>query len=893
MKKCASIVLLTICLLLSLLTFGAAADDAWNGTNVDTDWYEDGQSSFTISSGAELAGLAQLVNGGNSFSGKTITLGDNIDLGGHEWTPIGQSGKPFQGTFDGATYIISNLYINNDGLSNAGLFGIISSPATVKNVTVNGADITAKDGAGALFGSAFTGTVEKCKVTGTVKITAYYKVGGMAGEGYARFTNCSVEAAAGSTVTGVYKEANLEGDNVGGLIGYRGEGNIVTEDCSVTGLTVTGTRKVAGLIGSAFTNNKIENCSVSDIAVTSNASEEYITQNTNSAGIGGIVGVYTAIGNNDGTITDCKVENITLSSENPGISMGYITGGQRGTDQIEELPASENWTQSGNVISGENSGGNTGCVVVGSNYYATLPEAIRAAMGGTDKTVELLGDITVATWEQVWNITGITLEGNGHTLKVNAITSGENHDTVFHSAGGNTFSNLTIDLSGISVASQAQGYKAICSAPGDKFDNITVISGTAVPVYGIFVGGTDAEDETITITNCKFENCCYAVGAQPTTGTDSNLENLVVTGCTFTNCDYVGILYATDVTFTGNTVDSGKLNIMHPNQTVTDNSFTDGSRIKFYTNEATVEKNSVSADSKLDANTGVSDIDVSKNYWGGGAPSDAQLNGVSVTGNDEFYLDPSMDEEDLNTYVPPCTVTIVYGNGQANVVTNHKLNDQIPLPAAPTKSGYIFMGWKCGGEVYAASETVTVTGNMTFYAVWANMPDVGPTVPDEPDEFPFTDVSAGSWYYDAVYYVWENGLMNGTDTYKFSPNSPLTRAMVWAVLARIDGVKIEGDSWMTDAQKWAVAKGVSDGTNPTGYITREQLVTMLWRYKGSPAVEYSITAPDAASISDWAVDAMKWAASIGLIEGDETGALNPASNSTRAHAATFFMRFCK
>ena len=168
------------------------------------------------------------------------------------------------------------------------------------------------------------------------------------------------------------------------------------------------------------------------------------------------------------------------------------------------------------------------------------------------------------------------------------------------------------------------------------------------------------------------------------------------------------------------------------------------------------------------------------------------------------------------------------------------------------------------------------------------MPDI---TPDEPDEFPFTDVSAGSWYYDAVYYVWENGLMNGTDTYKFSPNSPLTRAMVWAVLARIDGVKIEGDTWMTDAQKWAVAKGVSDGTNPTGYITREQLVTMLWRYKGSPAVEYSITAPDASGISDWAVDAMKWAASTGLIEGDETGALNPASNSTRAHAATFFMRY--
>ncbi len=171
------------------------------------------------------------------------------------------------------------------------------------------------------------------------------------------------------------------------------------------------------------------------------------------------------------------------------------------------------------------------------------------------------------------------------------------------------------------------------------------------------------------------------------------------------------------------------------------------------------------------------------------------------------------------------------------------------------------------------------------------LPDITPSEQSEPEALPFTDVSEGSWYYDAVCYVWKNGIMEGVAADKFAPNSPLTRAMVWAVLARIDGVEVSGDNWMAVAQKWAVNSGVSDGTNPTGYITREQLVTMLWRYKGSPVVEYAITAPDASDISDWALDAMKWAASTGLIEGDDLGNLNPASNSTRAHTATFFMRY--
>ena len=246
------------------------------------------------------------------------------------------------------------------------------------------------------------------------------------------------------------------------------------------------------------------------------------------------------------------------------------------------------------------------------------------------------------------------------------------------------------------------------------------------------------------------------------------------------------------------------------------------------------------------------------------------------------------------------TVTIVYGNGTDDMVLKLPA-DSYTLPAAPSKPGYIFLGWRNGGTTYGADDTYTLSGDMTFTAVWANMPDVTPSEPDdepddEPDvtEFPFDDVSVLAWYYDAVKYVYDNDLMNGTDVNQFSPNSPLTRAMVWAVLARVDGETISGDSWMTEAQAWAVESGVSDGTDPTGYVTREQLVTMLYRFAGEPAGAADISGyPDAASISDWAADAMAWAVKVGLIEGDDVGALNPTANSTRAHAATFFMRFCE
>ena len=156
---------------------------------------------------------------------------------------------------------------------------------------------------------------------------------------------------------------------------------------------------------------------------------------------------------------------------------------------------------------------------------------------------------------------------------------------------------------------------------------------------------------------------------------------------------------------------------------------------------------------------------------------------------------------------------------------------------------------------------------------------------------PFTDVSAGAWYFDAVSYVYANGLMEGVSDTAFEPGGGMTRAMVWAILARVDGVSVTGSNWAETARSWAMAEGVSDGENASAPVTREQLVTMLWRFAGEPAVDFLFTAKDADAVSGWAYEAMRWAAAEGIIEGDENGMISPADGATRAQCAAILMRY--
>ena len=189
---------------------------------------------------------------------------------------------------------------------------------------------------------------------------------------------------------------------------------------------------------------------------------------------------------------------------------------------------------------------------------------------------------------------------------------------------------------------------------------------------------------------------------------------------------------------------------------------------------------------------------------------------------------------------------------------------------------------------------------------YAAIPPLTPSTPAKPsqkpdtskDNLPFTDVTSGSWYYDGVKYACDNGLMNGTSANEFNPNANTTRSMIVTILARMEGVNTSGGAtWYAAGREWAMGAGISDGTNMTGKITREQLAAMLYRYAKLKGYDVSASADisgytDASGVSGWAKEAMQWAVGSGLIQGSGN-ALTPQANASRAQIATILMRFAQ
>ena len=167
--------------------------------------------------------------------------------------------------------------------------------------------------------------------------------------------------------------------------------------------------------------------------------------------------------------------------------------------------------------------------------------------------------------------------------------------------------------------------------------------------------------------------------------------------------------------------------------------------------------------------------------------------------------------------------------------------------------------------------------------------------PAKADASKFRDVSSSDWYFDAVQYVLEKGLMNGTSDWTFAPNDATTRGMIVTILARVEGVNTNGNPWYAAGQKWAMDNDISDGTNMPGVITREQLATILYRYAKQKGYDVSKSAVltgfvDSDKVSSYAVDAMQWAVAEELLKGSN-GKLDPQGSATRAQVATILMRF--
>ncbi len=258
-------------------------------------------------------------------------------------------------------------------------------------------------------------------------------------------------------------------------------------------------------------------------------------------------------------------------------------------------------------------------------------------------------------------------------------------------------------------------------------------------------------------------------------------------------------------------------------------------------------------------------------------------------------------------------VTLHSGFNRADTFVYAEPGTSFKLPSLSNEGYYVNTGWWDGSTFYAVGESYTVPSgvgdSVTLKAAWSYNGPVTVVTPSEPAQNPFnenagknsvkfSDVADNAWYASAVNYAVDKGLMNGTGEGKFSPEADTTRGMIVTILARLDGKNTSGTPWYQAGQRWAMEYEISDGTNMTGAITREQLVTMLFRYavkNGLEAVTLSENLTqftDASDISAWAVYAMQWAVGQGLIQGSN-GQLRPQANASRAEVATILMRFCK
>ena len=918
MKRSVLAILLAVLMTMSLITVGAVA----YGEN----WVE-------VSTADELE--AALSNGGN------IKLADNISVDTEkDWTVTGAvvldlNGKCLTSTFNKSSYFLMTV--------NGGSLTVMDSTVDkTGKIEIYGKNSRAikMDGAGSVF-TLESGTLYADYEVLEVMYNAVNSVVNINGG--------TMTAKSGNKTLAAYGVGTVVNMTGGELIMEAGSGQCFylsgnTPDSWVT-FNMSGGKMTSSAAGVYVSNYAAMNIS-DDAYIESNGSQygaiyictydkEYPSIINISGGTVKSTGNYaiysSPYSNNYSDIVISGGDVLSESSSVPGVSVGssvtaLITGGtvSGNVDKYVSQSSSVSKDSSGNTVVVPN--GTDGSVaVVNGRFYRDLQSAIDEARSG--ETVQLLEDIDANI--NIGADQNITLDLNGCTLdggtvaskaaltnygKVVITDSSEGQNGMIKRSDVGSPAYYTILNEGVmsiqngniwndsGYSDQWSGSSLICN--GLKYPATLTISGGYIS-QGNFIAVKNDENGilnitggTITSNTQAVQNWCEAeisggelTGAVTTWAYGSYDGETVISGGKID-----GDVTSSWFSGGGNVVQDG----VAPKVTIT------GGEIKgeLYKENATTTSNTERVPDETEGgsiavNGGEFENPVQELFL-----SDALL--YQAKSADGIYTYHETREEALEAAGPNGKVTAVTGSDRVTytvtiVYNNGTLEDKwvvidgetITLPDV-NNSGYIFLGWRNGNVTYKAGDAVTVTSDMTFTAVWGNLPDVDPEEPEEPEvpDFPFYDVNIRDWYYDAVKYVYNKGLMDGIDTNEFAPNATLTRAMVWTIIARAEGVDTTGgSSWYAKAQEWVVAKGISDGENPSAAITRQELVTMLYRLAGEPTVSGSVTAPDAASVSAWAGDAMVWAMNIGLIEGDENGAVTPTATATRAQAAAIFMRY--
>ena len=539
--------------------------------------------------------------------------------------------------------------------------------------------------------------------------------------------------------------------------------------------------------------------------------------------------------------------SLTASASEGNDGIQFYVGSSEATDATTRLTVSENA-----IVDARNGG------ISASRILVTLPTptptgnnssgiVFDGSAGTVYGDVTLQEDLTIGEGESLKLDDGASLSAGSHNVIVDGGTLGEGFNL-----GDSVKYAPTITTTNLPNGTVGTSYNQTLAADGTTPITWSIESGGTLPA------GLQLENGVITGTPTTAGTSTFTVKAENSYGSDSKKLSITINE-------------PATISVTGVSLDQSALTI------------TEGDTVQL---TATVEPSNAT-------NKGVT--------WSSSAENVATVEDGNVTAVGAGEATITVTTED-GSCTANCTVTVREDvpDRPVSIPDTHEI-ELIAGEGGEAKTNFSNAG--AGTKITVAATPndgyelayITVDGERidgTTFKMPAH--DVTVRVYFTGGALPFADAAEGAWYADAVSYVCANGLMDGVSASEFAPEANMTRAMVWTILARIDGETITGTSWAEDARAWAMESGVSDGTDPNGLVTREQLAAMLYRYAGEPAVSGSLsTFTDAASVSAYAADATAWCVEQGIITGTTATTLAPQGAATRAQCAAMLMRFAE
>ena len=768
----------------------------------------------------------------------------DIDLEGSAenlWNPIGNDqNTTFTGTFDGNGHTISGLYMNAKSPDNTdrglGLFSYLGSDGTIKNLTVEG---------------------EICPGEGVDGPYYYPSVGSVAGQcDGGTIINCT----SGVNITG-YTEGT-----VGGIVAGADDGGTI-ENCRYTGtidITIGDTRGMGGIVGQA-SDCTVENCENAGTVIS-------------DIHTGGVVGRN----NSGGEVLNCRNSGYVKSSGNraSGGVVGDNYGEIKNSYNIGTVTGSGGWTGgvTGHNVAESSTNAKTGGIVENCYNAGTVSGSGSGSVGGVVGHNNSSSTYT-AIVRSSYN-TGTVTGGSRTGGVVGYIESGVVENC--YNTGDVTGSVDGSDAGGVVGRIEVKEYASTVS---DCYNTGDVTGGGNA---GGVVGKMDSESNTVSYCYYLEQDGLPGIGTAVTgtvTDVTSKTADEFADPGSFPNLDFKN-------TWTIADMGGFKRPVLK------------GAQETAVTYTVTVNGSCAEQSGAGKYSEGVS-VTVSAGGRAGYRFAGWTASGVDLADASAETVTFEMPDNDV-TLTAEWNYIVIPGEPTYRPIINEPENGGVTTaPTRPEEGDTVTVSPE-PDEGYEVDEIIVTDKDGNTVEVTRNpdgsysftQPEGAVTIevtfrPAGEAEMPFTDVAEGDWFYDAVSYVYANGLMDGTSGTTFEPDANMTRAMVWAILARVDGETVTGEGWIETARTWAMANGVSDGTDAAGLVTREQLATMLWRYAGEPAAAGNgISAfTDAADASDWAIDGLNWALGQGIVTGMGDGILVPQGTATRAQAAAMLMRF--